>query len=130
MAKKKKDKRTNNDLLNITQKTKDRATRSPIKTGGELGCPERVSRSCSTSDTRRVTVKQHEHRLIWKLGWTLVCVNNYKIHIYIYKPCQNNKKNRTSCLGGNRSGNHNTELKTTSLEIFKSTFCSYYFFWF
>jgi hypothetical protein len=34
MAKKKKDKRTNNDLQNITQKTKDRATRSPIKTGG------------------------------------------------------------------------------------------------
>jgi len=26
-------KRTNNDLQNTTQKTKDRATRSPLKTG-------------------------------------------------------------------------------------------------
>jgi hypothetical protein len=30
-----KDKRTNNDLQNIIQKTKDRATRNPLKTGGE-----------------------------------------------------------------------------------------------
>ena len=26
-----------------THKTKDRITRTPIKPGGELGCPERVS---------------------------------------------------------------------------------------
>ena len=38
MAKQKKDKRTNNDLQNITQKTKDRAPRTPLKTGGELRC--------------------------------------------------------------------------------------------
>ena len=31
-------KRTNNDLQNITQKTKDRATQTPLKTGGEFGC--------------------------------------------------------------------------------------------
>ena len=31
---KKKDKRTNNDLQNITQKTKDRETRTPVKAGG------------------------------------------------------------------------------------------------
>ena len=31
-----KEKRTNNDLQNTTQKTKDRATRSPLNTGGEL----------------------------------------------------------------------------------------------
>ena len=30
----KKDKRTNNDLQNVTQETKDRATRTPLKTGG------------------------------------------------------------------------------------------------
>ena len=36
MAKKKKDKRTNNDLQNTTHKTKYRATRTPLKTGGEL----------------------------------------------------------------------------------------------
>jgi len=34
----KQDKKTNNDLQNITQKTKDRATRTLLKTGGELGC--------------------------------------------------------------------------------------------
>jgi hypothetical protein len=33
MAYKKKDKSTNNDLPNTTQKTKDRATRTPLKTG-------------------------------------------------------------------------------------------------
>ena len=31
-------KRTNNDPKNITQKTKDRATRTPRKTWGELRC--------------------------------------------------------------------------------------------
>ena len=33
---KKKDKAKNNDLQNITYKTKDRVTRTPQKTGGEL----------------------------------------------------------------------------------------------
>ena len=37
MDKKKKEKRTNNDLQNTTQKTKDRATRTSITTRGELG---------------------------------------------------------------------------------------------
>ena len=37
-------------------KTKDRATRTPLKTGGELRCSGRVSISCSTSDTRRVNL--------------------------------------------------------------------------
>jgi len=36
MTKRKTDKRTNNDLQNTTQKTKDRATRAPLKIGGEL----------------------------------------------------------------------------------------------
>ena len=39
-----------------TYKTKDRATRTPLKTGGELMCSGRVSSSCSTSDTRRVNL--------------------------------------------------------------------------
>ena len=38
--KEKKDKMTNNDVQNITQKNKDRATRIPLKSGGELRCPE------------------------------------------------------------------------------------------
>jgi len=36
MAKRKKYKITNNDLQNITQKTKDQATRAPLNTWGEL----------------------------------------------------------------------------------------------
>jgi hypothetical protein len=35
-------KRTNNDLQNIHIKTKDRVTRTPLKTGDELGCSGRV----------------------------------------------------------------------------------------
>ena len=47
-------KRTHNDLQNITQNTKDLATRIPLETGGELGCFGRVSSSvpCSTNGTR------------------------------------------------------------------------------
>jgi hypothetical protein len=53
-----KDKRTNNDLQNIIQKTKDRATRIPLKTGGrgELECSGRVSNSCSTCGTSHATL--------------------------------------------------------------------------
>ena len=39
----KKDKRTNNDLKNITQTTKDQAKRNPQKTGGELRCSKGVA---------------------------------------------------------------------------------------
>jgi hypothetical protein len=39
-----------------TYKTKDRVTRTPLKTGGELRCSGRVSSSCSTSDTGRVNL--------------------------------------------------------------------------
>jgi hypothetical protein len=49
MAKRNKNKRTNNDLQNTTQKTKDRATRTPPKTGGKLRYSGRVSSSCSTN---------------------------------------------------------------------------------
>ena len=53
---KKKNKRTKNYLQNITQKTKDRATRTYLKTKGELWCSGRVSISRSTNGTRRVTL--------------------------------------------------------------------------
>jgi hypothetical protein len=39
-----------------TYKTKDRVTRTPLKTGGELRCSGRVGSSCSTNDTRRVNL--------------------------------------------------------------------------
>ena len=38
-----------------TYRTKDRLTRTPVKTGGELMCSG-VRSSCSTSDTRRVNL--------------------------------------------------------------------------
>jgi hypothetical protein len=52
----KKDKRTNNDLQNTTHKTKDRVTRTPLKTGGELRCSGRVGSSCFTSGISRVNL--------------------------------------------------------------------------
>ena len=39
-----------------THKTKDRVTRTPLKTGGELKCSGRVNSSCSSSGTRRVNL--------------------------------------------------------------------------
>ena len=39
-----------------THKTKDRVTRTPLRTGGECRCSGRVSSSCSTSGTRRVNL--------------------------------------------------------------------------
>ena len=42
-----------------TYKPKDRVIRTPLKTGGELGCSGRVSSSCSTSGTRRVNLATH-----------------------------------------------------------------------
>jgi hypothetical protein len=39
-----------------TYKTKDRVTRTPLKTGDEPRCCGRVSGSCSTSGTRRVNL--------------------------------------------------------------------------
>jgi hypothetical protein len=48
MARGEKNKRTNNDLQNITHKTKDRVTQTTPETGGELRYFGRVSSSCST----------------------------------------------------------------------------------
>ena len=39
-----------------TYKTKDRVTRTPLKTRDELRCSGRVGSSCSTSNTRRVNL--------------------------------------------------------------------------
>jgi hypothetical protein len=59
---KKKDKRTNNDLQNIKQKTKTRTTRTTLKTRNELkcSCPALIVASvmflsCSNSGIRRIT---------------------------------------------------------------------------
>jgi hypothetical protein len=39
-VKRKRDKRTKTNLQNITQKTKDRVARTPLKTGMNSGAPE------------------------------------------------------------------------------------------
>jgi hypothetical protein len=39
-----------------THKTKDRVTRTPLKTGSEFRCSERVSSSCSTSGTHCINL--------------------------------------------------------------------------
>ena len=44
-----------------TYKTKDRTTRTPLKTGDELRCSGRVvNSSCSTSGTRRVNLGENQ----------------------------------------------------------------------
>ena len=60
-----KEQRTSNDLQNTTLKTKDRATRTPLKTGGEIRCSGKVASSCSIGGTCCVTLitnpmKSHE----------------------------------------------------------------------
>ena len=42
---------------------------------GEFKCSGRINGSCSSSDTRRVTVERREHHLIWKSCWSPVYVN-------------------------------------------------------
>lgn len=44
------------------------------KNEGDLMFSGSESSSCSTGDTRCVTIKQHEYYLIWKSCWTLVYV--------------------------------------------------------
>ena len=51
--------KTNNDLQNTTQKTKDRATQTSLKKQGELMCSRRVSSSFSTSVICCVTLVTH-----------------------------------------------------------------------
>jgi hypothetical protein len=50
------EKKTNNNLQNTTQKTKDRARQTSLKTRGEPRGSRRVGSSCSTSGTRCITL--------------------------------------------------------------------------
>jgi len=43
-------------MQNISKKTKDRTTRTPLRTGRELRCSGRVSSSYSTRCTCRITL--------------------------------------------------------------------------
>ena len=55
-GKKKKGQKDKQRYIKHTYKTKDRVTRTLLKTGGELRCSERVGNSCFTSGTRRVNL--------------------------------------------------------------------------
>jgi hypothetical protein len=77
MAKRKRSKE--NDLQNTTQKTKDWATRTPLKTGDEHRCSGRLSSSCSTSGIRPVTVKRDTSLLLLISCRTTVYVNKYTL---------------------------------------------------
>jgi hypothetical protein len=72
-----------------TYKTKERVTRTPLKTGGELRCSGRVSSSCSTSDTRRVNlvthpVKSHERGKDREVFTTSVMLDNLSCSFHSY----------------------------------------------
>ena len=69
----KNDKRINNNLQNTTQKPNDRPTRTPPKTGDKLRCSGSVRSSCSTSDTRRVTLNE---KTIMSYGYCQYTLNN------------------------------------------------------
>ena len=60
---------------NSTQKTKDRVTHIPLKTGVNFGRVKSFSSSCSIPDSRRVTVKQHDHQVIYKSCWMPVYIH-------------------------------------------------------
>ena len=54
---KKKYKRRNNDIQNVTHKTKHRGT---LKIWGEVRCSDRFRSSCSTSGISRVTLVTYQ----------------------------------------------------------------------
>jgi len=55
MVKRKKVQKDKQRSTKHAHETKDRVTRTPLKTGGEFRCSGRVDSSCFTSGTRRVT---------------------------------------------------------------------------
>ena len=81
---KKKEIGTKNELQNTTEKTKDRATQTLLKTGDELMCSGRVNTSCTTYDTRRVNVKRHEHHPTWNSRWTPIYINKMQSRRFEY----------------------------------------------
>jgi len=77
---KNKDKRTNNDLQNTTEKNEDRATQTGLKTGGELRCSWRVSSPFSIRDTRPVTELRVCHHSEWVCDCRVPTSKNYVIN--------------------------------------------------
>ena len=53
----------------LHRKLKIWATRTSLKTGNELECSRSTNISCSTSCTRRVTIKRREYHVICESFW-------------------------------------------------------------
>jgi hypothetical protein len=72
----KEDKKKNNDIQNITTRTKDWTARTPQLTRGELVCFRRESSSCTISGTRRVTLVTNSmiNNEWWKKGITIMTI--------------------------------------------------------
>jgi hypothetical protein len=68
--------KTDNDLQNSTKKTKDWATRTPLKPGDEHMCSGRLSSSC-TSTAHPVIVKRDTSLLLLISCRTTIDVNKY-----------------------------------------------------
>ena len=87
---------------------------NPTKHGDEFRCSGKVRRSWFTSGTC-VTVKQHEHYLIWQSCWTPIYVNKYKKTNKTWTPATKQmelRTNQTTFLCGNRSRHHNADVET------------------
>ena len=68
----------------LTYKTKDPVTRTPLKTGGELRCTERVSSSCSTNGTRRVNLVKNPVMISHEWGNSFGHYDNWNVKSIIY----------------------------------------------
>jgi hypothetical protein len=88
MTKRKKDKRTNNNLQNTTQKTTDWSTRTPLKTM----CSLRVISSWSTCDTRRTTTWPSSY--IKRIGGVMVTM----LASSGFEPCSGQRTDYKICI--------------------------------
>jgi hypothetical protein len=60
-------------FIKHTHKNKDRVTRTPLKTKGELMCSGMVSSSCFTSATRRVNLVTNPFKLYPYIAFLFLC---------------------------------------------------------
>ena len=77
---KRNDNRTNNGLQNTTQKTKDRVTRTSLKTGEELRCSGRVGISFSTNGIHHVTLVTNPVKSHGRVKDRIVITRNRTYH--------------------------------------------------
>ena len=83
-SKEKTDKKTNNDLHNTTQKTRDWVKRIPINLEVLFRCSGRVCSSCSTSGTRRVTLVTNSIiNHVWSRNWNVIMANRTYMWLFV-----------------------------------------------